>query len=191
MSREIKFRAWDEINNKMYPITGISFVNKDVWLQINDKQIMGANFSEIQIMQYTGLKDKNDKEIYEGDILLYYHHAVGQLIRVVTYKYGAFGIEGSMNGSHIVFGNVLKNEREVIGNIYENPNLLKGLYVIKASDLDKRICDCENGQTNTQTYRDYIREAEEQFSIAPAPIDRMDDEELQSYLEHMDYLWEK
>ena len=90
MSREIKFRAWDKINNKMYPISGISFTNKDVWLQISDEQIMGANFNEIEIMQYTSLKDKNDKEIYEGDILSYYHNAVGQLKRVVIYKYGAF-----------------------------------------------------------------------------------------------------
>jgi len=58
-------------------------------------------------------------------------------------------------------------------------------------NLDKRICDCEDGQTNTQTYRDYIRASEEEFGIAPAPIDGMEEEELQQYLNFMDELWNK
>lgn len=63
--------------------------------------------------------------------------------------------------------------------------------MIKKEDLDKRICDCKEGAENTQTYRDFIRESEEEFNIYPAPIDNMTDEELNDYLESMDYLWEK
>lgn len=62
--------------------------------------------------------------------------------------------------------------------------------MILKENLDKRICDCEEVE-NTQTYRDFIREAEEQFNIAPSPIDEMEEDELQNYFEHMDYLWEK
>lgn len=63
--------------------------------------------------------------------------------------------------------------------------------IIKKSNLDKRICDCEDRKTNKQTYRDYIRESEEEFCIASAPIDRMDDEEFQQYLKFIDELWSK
>lgn len=104
MSREIKFRAWNSKKNKM---------ELDVYKECDD------------LMQYTGLKDKNEKEIYEGDILKYFHKATGSIVREVIYKSGAFGIEGTVKGTHIIFGNILESEREVIGNVYENPELLK------------------------------------------------------------------
>ena len=114
MSREIKFRAWDKINNKMYPIAGISFTNKDTWLQINEKQIMGANFKEIEIMQYVGLKDKNNKEIYEGDIVKIDET---EDIDVVKWSDGKEFCIG--------FGLFSCFEYEVLGNVYENPELLR------------------------------------------------------------------
>ena len=55
--REIKFRAWDKSQNKMYQVRGINFDNEDLWLKINETQIMGANLFEVELMpvSYTHL----------------------------------------------------------------------------------------------------------------------------------------
>ncbi|WP_122639857.1 YopX family protein [Romboutsia sp. Marseille-P6047] len=79
---------------------------------------------EDSIGQYTGLKDKNGKEICEGDIIKYSHSIVGTIIREVRIKYGMWGIEGMTKGTQIPFANLLENEYEVIGNKFENPELL-------------------------------------------------------------------
>jgi hypothetical protein len=63
--------------------------------------------------------------------------------------------------------------------------------MINIESLDKRICDVEQTSSNTQTYRDFIRESEKMFGIEPAPIDRMDNDELKEYFDFLDYLWEK
>lgn len=58
-------------------------------------------------------------------------------------------------------------------------------------NLDKRICDCVEGVTNTQTYREFIRESEEEFEIEASNLDAMSEEELEGYLNLMDELWSK
>lgn len=107
--REIKFRVWDDANKDM-----------DYW-DLQDRNYYACSGEErYHIMQYIGLEDKNGEEIYEGDIL---KHEGGTLIEVVEWKEEMWTEEGFMTG----FGELTfsTNQYEIIGNIYENPELIK------------------------------------------------------------------
>lgn len=118
--REIKFRAWDKINKEMFNVESINFQERRVYKDV----VSYRNFNDIELMQYTGLKDKNNKEIYEGDIVkLRANHGIG----VVKYydEWGAFVVEYIKPRPLAVLGmNYYKEDIEVIGNIYENSELL-------------------------------------------------------------------
>lgn len=59
------------------------------------------------------------------------------------------------------------------------------------ANLNKRICDCEESSENTQTYREFIRDSENEFEIEPSDIDLMDEDELINYFNFMCELWDK
>ena len=128
MNREIKFRAWWVKEKQMFSVCSID------WSGINGTRInlMGADtvdIDEIVLLQYTGLKDKNGAEIYEGDILkcIDEHTTIGALeyaenIGTYIVKYWRNGeyYYSPLNRGDISRGLQLL-ETEVIGNIYENP----------------------------------------------------------------------
>lgn len=121
--REIKFRGMDIVNNKwLYGNLEIPLIN-----QSKSKYfIIGYAYGQYQkhevdpktVGQYTGLKDKNGKDIYEGDIVKCFVNGNSY----VSFKGGAYGLIFDYN--FIPFNDVY-GEMEVIGNIYENPELLK------------------------------------------------------------------
>lgn len=111
--REIKIRAWDAIEKRYYYWT------------IEDcfSGIHAGCMEKYAFEQYTGLHDKNGKEIYDGDILKL---DGGDALFKVVFDDGAFGLNSDITPS-IVYGmrtlDVL--DGEVIGNIHENPELLE------------------------------------------------------------------
>jgi hypothetical protein len=119
MNREIKFRAWSKDENKMLEPETLRFL---VNLRPRSDEFSGKEW-----MQFTGLKDKNGKEIYEGDLLRDSRGQVGQAL----WHRNSYIVEWQTRNN---FDGHRDTERmlddcfgygEVIGNIYENQELLK------------------------------------------------------------------
>jgi len=113
--REIKFRAWDKEKKKMFLPAELHFATmgyKPPYLNGIDEK----NQNCFELMQYTGLKDKQDKKIWEGDIVKI-NNRIGY---VLWDKEGSWYI--SDNGLITQFDTTFI---EIIGNIYENPELIK------------------------------------------------------------------
>lgn len=108
--RETKYRLWDKLANKM--VTAPSYWS----ITLDGKVFYGnADMSEtVVLMQDTGLKDKNGEKIHEGDIL-------GNGKVVWSELSCAFFVEGKDSKNTV---NYTSKEFEIIGNIYENPELL-------------------------------------------------------------------
>ena len=123
--REMKFRAFLKSNQVMYDVLTLDIIDKKALIENAEKQLKGyVNLQAIELMQYTGLKDKNGKEIYEGDIISF-----GDNKGVVFYKRAKFKVKYRYYNCYCfdALSDVLYfNKVEVIGNVYENKELLKG-----------------------------------------------------------------
>ena len=121
--REIKFRAWDKEKKIMGEVLGIDILHKEIFFSNEDVDCYEhVDFKDIELMQYTGLKDKNNKEIYEGDIVTL-HNSKYKVI--FNSKEAGFVLRDDEFEMNIPFTNNNNKRMEVIGNIYENPELLK------------------------------------------------------------------
>jgi len=146
--RTIKFRAWDKVNKEMkYKSPNILIgLTGDVFWQFGYEP--PEYLKETEMMQYTGLKDKNGKEIYEKDIIEFpYITPMGDIdyktvgeVRVVKFKNGVYGFDSKTSfmpiqdfietkqGEYIPNAGNKKLYKDfigkIIGNIYENNDLL-------------------------------------------------------------------
>lgn len=118
--REIKFRAWD--TSPLATHDGSSGVMREHEYVVANCGAYITNdkiFNQRVVMQFTGLHDKNGKEIYEGDV----YKAVGLFPTVVIFEDGVFRGKGSQQEG-VWYDIETYDNIEIIGNIYENSDLL-------------------------------------------------------------------
>ena len=141
MNREIKFRAKDRVGVWVYGDLRLTSRKPHIWTDPYTSYIINTE----TIGQYTGLKDKNGKEIYEGDIVdwTFFYNRIGpnggctetdtQLCGVIKWSNGGFVFEVWRNDfedagwygiSDLNFDS--SSDIEVLGNIYDNPELVEG-----------------------------------------------------------------
>lgn len=122
--RDIKFRAFLKADGRIYEVLSVDFLNKEATLWDKETAVnFEADFDEITLMQYTGMDDINENEIYEGDIIKYDDMNGEAHTQVIRYddENGAFCCD---RGAFIDHFNCMW-EIEVLGNIYENKEILK------------------------------------------------------------------
>lgn len=137
MMREIKFRAYiydltnedshpleiDVRAGKLWDVASINFKDRTVEIMDDDGNVWEyeLNSNEIVLLQYAGLKDKNGKKIYEGYIIKKSSGAIGE----VVYLKATAGYKLYNNGQVFDLFEADARYLEIIGNVYENPELLQ------------------------------------------------------------------
>lgn len=141
MKREIKFRAWDKDEKRMLEVYRIGFDGPidgaQVYCYLDDRGAKGSkecfyDGDGLTLEQFTGLKDKNGKEIYEGDILAWHSNIYRKhdWVGLVLYRGAGFAVQESdksysspewLDCACRKDANII----EVIGNIHTNPELLE------------------------------------------------------------------
>lgn len=122
-----KFRAWDSVEKKFvehFFITDNSLICNMEKPTSDRKLPIPIEKSELILMQSTGLKDKNDKEIFEGDIVKMAKDVYSEptYYEVARHYGGAYRLESKQHGCELWLRHT---DCEVVGNIYENRELLE------------------------------------------------------------------
>lgn len=127
MNREIKFKAWDEKEKKMFSPSSISWKDDVMWICDNH----GENKLEYELvnpsallMQYTGFKEREEKEIWESDIARIWDSSTSNYeYHPIVFQNGSFYLTSPLFST---LEDAIKYslDFEIVGNIYENPELL-------------------------------------------------------------------
>lgn len=130
-----RYIAWIKTEKRMFfsdDILAIDYENEEIVTQQvyfenglpDDRDIYCYKTDEIELMQTTGLKDKNGKEIFEGDIVKMSKDVYSEptYYEVVRHRGGAYRLESKQHGCELWLRHT---DCEVVGNIYENPELLE------------------------------------------------------------------
>ena len=128
MNRDIKFRAWVKDRKAIFEVVLINYVTKKVTYLFERVghllNIRHEKFNDIELMQYSGLTDVMEKEIYEGDILF---ESFGERYYKVVFENGSFRAEFKGDFEEYSFDliDVVAQSCEIVGNIYENPEQME------------------------------------------------------------------
>ncbi|QPC18900.1 hypothetical protein LacP0734_03855 [Lacticaseibacillus paracasei subsp. tolerans] len=140
MKREIKFRVWDKAKYRMLGVDQLAFGPNGELVSIysdgpdfsNDSDaLMGEkpDLNEAVLMEYTGLHDKNGREIYEGDIIVTHPKSKYEAPESGVVQYGGsrpmFGYKTEDGEEYDIWSSNAYRTYEVIGNIFENPEMLE------------------------------------------------------------------
>lgn len=124
-----KFRAWDKLGKIMLPVGDIDTSYKLVYLEEDNGYRYEMDFDEIELMQSTGIKDKNGKEIFEGDIVIAWSQGVKGTFEIKRRIDGLWLLYPAWKDGQFWYLSPTEDGREtieIIGNIYENHELLEG-----------------------------------------------------------------
>lgn len=150
MSRESKYRAWDKSNKIMRDVSSIQFDKQRAYCKLIELEDLGIglefDFDDIDLIQYTGMKDNHGIEIYDGSLLAkeghpnyYVTFELGKYVVVSTNKVQA------LNWKHWDLNEILALGYTSIGDIYANPELLKekDMGVRKKPDIFEQSLELE------------------------------------------------
>lgn len=119
----LKYRAWDSWRKRMSVVDRIYIDTEGVRLY-DDFGEYWRDFRDIKLMQSTGLVDKNGKEIFDGDVVKMAKDVYSEptYYEVVRHRGGAYRLESKKHGCELWLRHA---DCEVVGNVYENPELLE------------------------------------------------------------------